>query len=141
MRQPERISEGSQLFKRLMSAFFEDGAEAVPDKSRSAPRAQPVTVAPMRVVGQFSAVSIVTTSACCDAGQQLAGKTFLLAQAPRLPLAECTRPDECRCRFQKHADRRGADPERRVMQSMWHTNAWDDGGERRKKRGRRKSDD
>lgn len=129
------------MFKRLISAFVADRAEAEPSEARHAPRAVPVGVAPKRAMGQFAAVSIVTTSACCDASQQLAGKTFLLAQAPRLPLAECTRPDECRCRFQKHADRRGAEPERRVMQSMWHTNAWGDGGERRKQRGRRKSDE
>ena len=120
------------MIKRLLSTFLPDGAEPA--------SAQPRSPA-LSAVGKFSAVTIVATSGCCETGRLLLGQRILAANAPRLPLPDCSRPAECRCRFQKHADRREGELERRFVQSNWHTTAWDGQGDRRKKRGRRKSDE
>ena len=42
----------------------------------------------------------------CEAAKSLAGLRFLSGEAPALPLPDCDRPDACRCRYQKHSDRR-----------------------------------
>lgn len=42
----------------------------------------------------------------CEAARALAGQRFLSTEAPPLPLADCSKPDDCRCRYSKHGDRR-----------------------------------
>jgi len=42
----------------------------------------------------------------CEAAKALAGQRFLSGDAPPLPLPDCDRPDDCRCRYRKHGDRR-----------------------------------
>ena len=49
----------------------------------------------------------------CDDARKLADKTFMVADAPRLPLKNCTRVD-CRCRYERIAERRKIGGERRV---------------------------
>jgi hypothetical protein len=55
----------------------------------------------------WHAVTIVPGAAACDAAQELRGRRFLSSAAPRLPLAGCTNRDQCQCKYQHHADRRG----------------------------------
>src|SRR5512145_2515685 len=54
----------------------------------------------------WHAVSIVGGARACPAVTQLRAKRFLAAEAPRLPLAECTLASICRCTYRHYADRR-----------------------------------
>jgi hypothetical protein len=51
------------------------------------------------------AVSINFSSNACKPARELAGRRFLAAAAPRLPLTDCD-VLECKCRFIHHKDRR-----------------------------------
>jgi len=54
----------------------------------------------------WNAVSIVCTSTSCAAAQALKGRRYLSADAPRLPLADCTSAATCACVYRKYSDRR-----------------------------------
>jgi hypothetical protein len=84
--------------------------------------------------GAFRAVSVAPNLLCCAAAAHATGKRVLLREAPRLPLAACTMPKECVCKFRKDADRRDSD--RRLFGDM-ETNRWFAGRENRKPGGRR----
>jgi hypothetical protein len=62
--------------------------------------------------GPYKAVVIVAAEEACAAAGQLRGKRFLSRNAPRLPLQECTRQDQCECKYRHLGDRRG--PPRRA---------------------------
>jgi hypothetical protein len=87
----------------------------------------------------FPAVSIVAPSGCCPAVKELTGRKVLAKDAPRLPLAECSDPAKCKCRFQKHSDRRGGDDDRRLFTTQQRS-VWFSGSQRRKSSGRRSDD-
>jgi hypothetical protein len=87
---------------------------------------------------RWSAVSIVPGSNSCEAAVALKGRRFLGAEAPRIPLAECTSPQSCRCVYRKYADRR-AGP-RRAEEHSGMRRAAGSGTERRRGRGRRSTD-
>ena len=42
----------------------------------------------------------------CAAAQRIENQKFLAAHAPELPLGGCDTPQQCRCRYKYHADRR-----------------------------------
>lgn len=84
-------------------------------------------------------MSVIAAGECCDAGKALAGRRILAADAPRLPLEDCTRPTDCRCRFTKFADRRDGDHERRHEGSSMRSVLYS-GQQRRRSRGRRRDD-
>jgi hypothetical protein len=82
---------------------------------------------------RFHAVTVVPCTDACPGAMSLVGVRLLSAAAPpRLPLANCDRPDRCDCRFKHHDDRR-AGQRRRVMRTPPL-------GERRSVQGRRASD-
>jgi len=56
----------------------------------------------------WHAVGIVPCGNACEAALALRGRRFLPANIKRLPLAECTRQDQCSCKFHHYSDRRGA---------------------------------
>jgi hypothetical protein len=85
----------------------------------------------------WSAVSIVCTSASCAAAQALKGQRYLSADAPRLPLSDCTSADACPCVYRKHPDRR-AGPRREADTTGLRRSG--PTPERRSSRGRRSSD-
>jgi hypothetical protein len=82
----------------------------------------------------FRAVSVTPSLLCCEAATRAAGRRVLLREAPRLPLAACTMPTGCACKFRKDADRRDSD--RRLFGEI-ETNRWFAGPESRKRGGRR----
>jgi hypothetical protein len=98
-----------------------------------------MSVKPQKSVSkQWHAVTIVAKNSSCEAARAARNTRYLSAEAPRLPLAECSKPDACPCAYKHHADRRG-EPRR----------AEDDGGlsrntsaapERRMQHDRRKTD-
>ena len=55
----------------------------------------------------WHAVSIQPKGASCEAALALRGTRFLSAEAPRLPLAQCTTPKSCACAYKHFPDRRG----------------------------------
>ena len=58
-----------------------------------------------------SAVSIRHTGSCCKAVKDVETQRFLSAEAPNLPLADCSTPNLCQCKYLHHTDRR-EDPRR-----------------------------
>jgi hypothetical protein len=86
-------------------------------------------------LGRYQSVSIANAGKCCAAVKSLAGRRFLAGDAPSLPLAACSLADQCKCRFQKHVDRR--DYERRLPGEK---GKWYGGAEQRRSRGRRQAD-
>jgi hypothetical protein len=88
----------------------------------------------------WRAVSVICTSASCDPARALKGRRFLGADAPRLPLAECPTPAACPCVYRKYADRR-AGPRREEDQTGLRRALSSADQERRRKRGRRSTDE
>jgi hypothetical protein len=109
-----------QLFKSLLG---ESNRESATKKIASTPR--PKSPASQ---GDYRAVSIAPCARCQAAAKDAASKRYLLRDAPRLPLADCTAGSACSCKFRKHPDRRDSD--RRVLGEM-ETRRWFAGSERR----------
>jgi hypothetical protein len=87
--------------------------------------------------GDFRAVEIAPSVTCCAAAKQVTGRSYLLRQAPRLPLMGCTMPTNCSCSFRKNADRRGSD---RRRFGATETKRWFMGPDSRNQRGRRSAE-
>ena len=85
---------------------------------------------------RYRAVSIVLPPNACDAAKALAGKRFLLAQAPMFPVNGCGAAS-CSCGYRDHGDRRKGS--RRALTIDW-LNQLDTGYKRRAFSGRRDED-
>jgi len=93
------------------------------------------TPKPLNPGGDYRAVSLTPSIIeQCAGVKGTAGKRYLMREAPRLPLADCTMPAKCACKFHKHADRREGD--RRLLFGT-HTNRSFAGPERRTHANRR----
>ena len=66
---------------------------------------RPPRAASARKTQPYHAVTLRAVNGACPAAKVLAGRRFLGAEAPRLPLAECT-SRHCDCMFVHHDDRR-----------------------------------
>lgn len=55
----------------------------------------------------WKAVAILADDSACAAARELRGKRFLSRSAPRLPLPECTKQEQCQCKYRHLRDRRG----------------------------------
>jgi len=86
---------------------------------------------------EWHAVSILPKGASCEAALAIRGTRFLSAQAPRLPLAQCTTPKTCTCAYKHHADRRGQPRRQDEAIGLRRTKVEQ---ERRAQSGRRKTD-
>jgi hypothetical protein len=121
-----------QLFKSLLGESPRAGESPRGyTAKKSTPGAKPK---PTHATGDYRAVSIAPNIACAVLAKDVAGKRYLLREAPRLPLAGCATPASCSCKYRKHADRREAD--RRLLGSN-ETARWFNGAERRECRVRR----
>lgn len=58
------------------------------------------------ISNQWHAVAIRPKGESCEAVQACRTGRFLAAEAPRLPLEECSTSDTCSCVYKHHADRR-----------------------------------
>ena len=85
----------------------------------------------------FQAVAVIACPQACAAAARVQGQRFLARQAPRLPLVECSRPGDCRGRFEKFADRRRG-PQRSPYNNLALVSYG--GVEKRRNRGRRAGD-
>ena len=88
-------------------------------------------------IGDFRAVEIAPSIMCCAAAMQAAARSYLLREAPRLPLHGCTMPTNCSCRFRKNPDRRDGD---RRLFGATETNRWFAGVDSRTSRSRRSAE-
>jgi hypothetical protein len=86
----------------------------------------------------WSAASILAGITGCEAARALKGQRFLSAAAPRIPLAECSSAQSCRCVYRKFADRRAGPRRTEDQPGMRRTR--NSGPERRVGRGRRRTD-
>ena len=66
--------------------------------------------------GSDSAVAMIPCPGACAAAVAVAGRRMLAAEAPLLPLRDCTQPAGCQCRYRKFPDPREEDAERRSPQ-------------------------
>ena len=89
-------------------------------------------------VSPFHAVEIRCSKNACQAAHDTHGERYVSAEAPRLPLVQCDRPDRCQCRYQHYEDRRGAS--RRDSESDSRTHSDVERIEQRKAKGRRADD-
>jgi hypothetical protein len=97
-------------------------------------------IAPLkRTRSRWHAVSVICKSGSCEAARALKGQRFLSAEAPRLPLPQCTSAADCPCVYRKHADRR-AGPRREEEKIGLHRPPASGDQERRRRRGRRSTD-
>jgi hypothetical protein len=116
-----------QLFRSLLGGSSH--------KQHAAKRPAPRTHSkPGLTGGDYRAVSLAPNIECYAAAKDVAGKRYLMREAPHLPLAGCATPEKCTCKFRKHADRRDGD--RRLLGDVENTR-WFSGSERRARRTRR----
>jgi hypothetical protein len=115
---------------QLLKSLLGESPRSYPAKtSTSRAKAKPVHTG-----ADYRAVSIAPNIECSALGKDVAGKRYLLREAPRLPLAGCATPATCSCKYRKHADRRDGD--RRLLGTI-ETGRWFAGAERRTHRIRR----
>ncbi|MGH8230509.1 MAG: hypothetical protein ACRESY_01665 [Steroidobacteraceae bacterium] len=114
------------LFKSLLGG----SSTAVPAPKRAVPGNSKAS----KVGADYRAVSLLAGIQCRVAVRDGVDKRYLLGEAPRLPLAGCATPEQCTCKYRKHADRRNDD--RRLLGGT-HCAAWYAGSERRARRSRR----
>ncbi|MBE9537875.1 MAG: hypothetical protein IMF06_02275 [Proteobacteria bacterium] len=82
----------------------------------------------------YRAISLACDVESCSEMAGMAGRRFLVDEAPDIPLQQCS-ADACGCRYVHHADRRGS-----VDRRMLSRHAEEEKPDRRGLRGRRKSD-
>lgn len=87
----------------------------------------------------YPAVAIIPCAGACAAAVAVAGRRLLAAEAPLLPLRDCTMLARCQCRYRKFPDRRDEGAERRSPQGSIGAN-WYGGQDQRRSRGRRQDD-
>ena len=98
----------------------------------------PNRVASTRSGRRWHAVAIRPKGQSCEAAQACRASRFLSAEAPRLPLEQCTTSDTCTCVYKHHPDRRVNS--RRQEDGAGLKRSHKAGEERRKERDRRKGD-
>ena len=62
--------------------------------------------------GPYQAASIHAYEGACEAAKDLQGKRYLSAEAPVIPLENCT-AGKCHCVYRHHDDRRSGEKDRR----------------------------
>jgi hypothetical protein len=86
---------------------------------------------------RYHCVTVNPGKQACPAVVAVHGVRLLSAEAPRLPLSDCTLSADCQCTFRHHDDRR-AGP-RRARDRNERPEPWPD-SERRRSIGRRATD-
>lgn len=86
----------------------------------------------------YRAVEVRCSSRACAAAKLASERRFLIGEAPRLPLALCSRPEKCSCHY-RHLDDRRQGP-RRASESGLPAQLHLPGAERREQLSRRAED-
>jgi len=87
---------------------------------------------------EWRAVEIVCDHDACDASRGAAGDRYLAVEAPLLPLPDCDRRGQCKCRYRHHEDRRKGP--RRGNEGAMPSQPLTDQADRRYMDGRRRVD-
>ena len=102
-----------QLRSREPAGAAIHGAASVSMLSENVQQPPPAS-SPRQAPQAVALVLRVQNPACaCDNARKFADKTFLVADAPKLPFKDCTRAD-CLCRYERVAERRRTRGDRRV---------------------------
>jgi hypothetical protein len=94
----------------------------------------------IRISNIWHAVSVDHGKTGCAAAQKLGETRFLSPDAPKLPLAGCTNPMGCQCRYKHHDDRRNNQRRNFMAANALRSIGGFPGNDRRFLRGRRASD-
>jgi hypothetical protein len=81
--------------------------------SKTSTRSKPDASRPGARSSRYHGVSCHPPLQSCDAAVEIAGTRFLVAEAPQLPLSDCS-ARQCRCKYQHYEDRRSEDADRRT---------------------------
>ena len=87
---------------------------------------------------KYRGAEVIAPAGACDAARSLANLRLPSADVPLLPLKTCDRPATCKCKYRHFNDRRGGS--RRENEDALLPAAHK-GTERRRRPGRRDSDD
>jgi hypothetical protein len=109
----------------------------MPEKKPSRPQTQG-KLSVLHRSNPWHAVSVVTGRWCCEAVRGQIGTRYLSRDAPRLPLAQCSRAEACACSYKHHVDRRGQP--RRKDEALGMRRNVTVPNDRRTARGRREDD-
>jgi hypothetical protein len=87
----------------------------------------------------YRAASVLVQGCACNGAKAIRGKRYLIADVPIIPLPECNQ-SQCQCRYVRHEDRRKKDERRALYSLQSDLYAVNEKSDRRRGRGRRKSD-
>ncbi|MEM7003892.1 MAG: hypothetical protein AAF529_24110, partial [Pseudomonadota bacterium] len=93
-------------------------------------------LAARQAASAFRAVSIYSPANSCDGAARIRDQRFLARHAPQLPLENCSHPQQCRCRYRHHQDRRDAEARRDADHGL--PSSPPNGDERRRRDDRRR---
>ncbi len=82
---------------------------------------------------RYHAVAVKSSDIACSASRQLKSHVFLSAEAPQIPLTECSSAEICDCTYEHYDDRR-----RHGRRNLFATKK--PASDRRSRRGRRATD-
>jgi len=68
--------------------------------------------------GKWEGMAFQADAHCCNAAEGLNGKRFLIAEAPKVPLADCSDPALCKCKLRPIKDRRSGDDRRELVGAL-----------------------
>jgi hypothetical protein len=90
-------------------------AAGAPANSSAVEAMAQVTAAPSAHRAEIVALvlRVEKVDCACENARRFANRTFLVADAPKLPLKDCGRVD-CHCRYERIANRRSGKAERRL---------------------------
>lgn len=67
---------------------------------------------------KHAGLEFVPDKHCCDAATAMGSRRFLISEAPKVPLATCSDPGLCRCKYRNVDDRRAGDDRRSVVGAL-----------------------
>lgn len=72
---------------------------------------KPIAIAKKKYTG----LAFVPDAHCCDAANAHNERRFLTSEAPKIPLAQCSDPALCHCKYRNIDDRRTRDDRRDIV--------------------------
>jgi hypothetical protein len=104
------------------------------------PKEKAVEPEPLSARKPYAAVRVKPHEHACNAAFEMSHRTFLVAEAPILPLQDCNKSESCHCGYRHYDDRRQTSARRGesfVMRDVYTKKERREEGE---KHGRRKDD-
>jgi len=73
---------------------------------------------PAKPRGKWEGLAFEPDPHCCNAATKMKGRRFLIAEAPKVPLADCPDPALCKCKLRPVKDRRSGDDRRELVGAL-----------------------